>query len=65
MTILGKLMLGNETDSSWILDNQAFQGLRINTDSTKKSLPAMCYVLENERMYGPDFIFKKSDITRI
>jgi hypothetical protein len=64
MTILGKLMFGNETDSSWKLDNQAVQGLSINTDSTKKSLPAMCYVLENERIYGPDYTFKKSDISQ-
>ena len=59
---LGKLKLTAENDAHWIRDNQAFQVIKLNSDSAKKSPETACYILENDRIYGPDFIFKKSDI---
>jgi hypothetical protein len=61
---LVKLSFEKDNDAHWKLDDQAYESINLNSDSTKKSLETTCYVLENERIYGPDFIFKKSDITQ-
>lgn len=61
---LGTLSRLNENDKHWKFDDQGFQSINLNLDTTKKSFETSCYVLEDDRIYGPDYIFKKSDITQ-